>query len=309
MRCDLFLLGRNVLETRSQIKRRFTEGDVRVNGKGVKAGHLLREGDVVVLTIPPPQPCRPEPEAIPLSIVYEDPCLVVIDKPAGLVVHPAAGHWQGTLVNALLHHFRGKLPVIGGAFRPGIVHRLDKDTSGLLVVARNDAAHHHLAAQFKSRRAGRTYLAFAWGAFPTDTGVVEAAIGRHPIDRKRMAVRREGGKRAVTHWEVVARYPGITKLSLKLETGRTHQIRVHLAHLGHPLVGDPVYGRSAHRRSEILPPSLRAVVLRLGRQALHAWRLSFLHPETEREMVFTAPLPPDLVELEAALEGAAPPPP
>lgn len=303
LRCDLFLLARNVRETRSQIKRLVSEGHVLVNGKRIKAGYTLRAGDIVRVTLPPPQPVRPEPEPIPITIVHEDRSLAVIDKPAGLVVHPAAGNWRGTLVNALLHHFRDDLPVIGGAFRPGIVHRLDKDTSGLLVVARTEAAHHHLARQFQSHSAGRTYIAFAWGTLREDAGRIETSIGRHPVDRKRMAVVEGGGKHAITKWRVVARHRGITKLSVELETGRTHQIRVQMAHLGHPLVGDTVYGRGAASRIATLPPPLRGVVASISRQALHAWKLRFLHPETGEEVTFTAALPPDLARLEAALSA------
>jgi 23S rRNA pseudouridine1911/1915/1917 synthase len=262
-------------------------------------------GEEIVLSAPPLAPGRALPEDIPLVVVHEDDDLIVIDKPAGLVVHPAPGAAQGTLVNALLHHCGESLSGIGGEVRPGIVHRIDKDTSGLLVAAKHDAAHQGLAAQFAAHDVERRYLAVAWGApdvaEPRLAGIagvsweagsvlrVEGRIGRHPTDRKRMAVVATGGKGAVTRARVIERFAGATLLECRLETGRTHQIRVHLAHVGHPLVGDGVYGR---RRAGTDP-----AVAQFARQALHAATLGFRHPRTGTEMCFEAPPPADFTGL------------
>lgn len=254
-----------------------------VNGEQVKPGARLRAGDTVTYREPAPvQTESAAPEEIPLQILHEDADLIVIDKPAGMVVHPAAGNWHGTLVNALLHHC-GELSVIGGEHRPGIVHRLDRETSGCLVVAKNDAAHQSLAKQFAGRSVRKIYLALAAGKFRQQSGTIEAAIGRHPVERKKMAViTKEGRARAArTSWRVrqeIAVPGGIgTVVECTLHTGRTHQIRVHLKHLGHPLLGDAVYGRRAG----------------FPRQMLHAWQLGFTHPRTGKEMTFRAPIPED----------------
>ena len=241
------------------------------------------------LAVPPAAPSELRPEAIPLEIVLEDADLLVVNKPAGLTVHPAPGHPSGTLVNALLSAVPD-LAGIGGTVRPGIVHRLDKDTSGLLVVAKSDEAHRALAAQFKAHTAQRTYLAVVRGRMPRDEGTITAALGRHPAHRKRFAVVPRG-RAAVTHYAVLERFRAATLVACRLETGRTHQIRVHLAHSGHPLVGDPVYGRA--RAPEI------------ARQALHAARLEFMHPRTGRRVTCTAPLPEDMARLLARLRGEA----
>lgn len=288
-------LDRQILEThpgfsRSRIEGLIKAGFVTVNGAvAEKAGMKVSEADRVVVTIPPPVPAVPEPEDIPLSIVYEDDDLVVVDKPPGLVVHPAPGHFTGTLVNALLHHCPA-LSGIGGVARPGIVHRLDQDTSGLLVVAKTQAAMDGLVRAFASHRdVEKTYLAVVHGRPRLDSGRIENLIGRHPVDRKRMAIVEKGGKLAITNWRVVSVSPSPTPTSLlecRIETGRTHQIRVHLASLGCPVVGDRTYGKSAlDRRLDPAP----------ARQLLHAWRLKLWHPTRRVEMVFEAPIPADFI--------------
>ncbi len=244
------------------------------------------------LELPAPRPADAQPEDIPLVIVYEDDHLIVVDKAAGMVVHPAAGNLDGTLVNALLSHCEGRLSGIGGVARPGIVHRIDKDTSGLIVVAKNDQAHEGLARQFKDHSIRRVYKAIVNGLPTTAKGSVDTWIGRSDSDRKKMAVQREGrGKHAVTHYKVVQKLHGAALVECRLETGRTHQVRVHMAHLGHPLVGDPVYARSQSRH--------RALLEEIGfhRQALHAARLGFIHPVDGSDLVFDSPLPRDMQEL------------
>ena len=288
-------LDRQILEThpgfsRSRVEGLIKAGFVTVNGAvAEKAGMKVSEADRVVVTVPPPVPAVPEPEDIPLSIVYEDDDLVVVDKPPGLVVHPAPGHFTGTLVNALLHHCPA-LSGIGGVARPGIVHRLDQDTSGLLVVAKTQAAMDGLVRAFASHRdVEKTYLAVVHGRPRLDSGRIENLIGRHPVDRKRMAIVEKGGKLAITNWRVVSVSPSPTPTSLlecRIETGRTHQIRVHLASLGCPVVGDRTYGKSAlDRRLDPAP----------ARQLLHAWRLKLWHPTRRVEMVFEAPIPADFI--------------
>ena len=260
--------------TRSTVQRLIDEGRITVDGAVEKPSLKLRGGERIVVTVPPPAPATPEAEEIPLVILHEDSDLVVVNKPAGMVVHPGAGTPGGTLVNALLAHCTD-LSGIGGEIRPGIVHRIDKDTTGVLVVAKNDRSHEGLARQFREHTIKRIYLALVFGAPKTDTGRIEGAIGRHPTDRKRMSGKAKHGKHAVTHWRVLARYPGMTLLRLRLETGRTHQIRVHLAEAGHPLVGDEVYG-GAGRANDLKDPVLKKLVRELGRQALHAKTLGFL---------------------------------
>jgi 23S rRNA pseudouridine1911/1915/1917 synthase len=283
VRLDQWLVTERPHLSRSRWQDLVREGFVMVNGEQVKPGARLRAGDTVTYREPAPvQTESAAPEEIPLQILHEDADLIVIDKPAGMVVHPAAGNWHGTLVNALLHHC-GELSVIGGEHRPGIVHRLDRETSGCLVVAKNDAAHQSLAKQFAGRSVRKIYLALAAGKFRQQSGTIEAAIGRHPVERKKMAViTKEGRARAArTSWRVrqeIAVPGGIgTVVECTLHTGRTHQIRVHLKHLGHPLLGDAVYGRRAG----------------FPRQMLHAWQLGFTHPRTGKEMTFRAPIPED----------------
>ena len=277
--------------TRSALTRLIESGAVTVNGKSVAKNYRVREGDSVEIALPEPEPCEAIPEDIPLDVIYEDDDLIVVNKPVGMVVHPAAGNPNGTLVNALLHHCGNSLSGIGGVIRPGIVHRIDKDTSGLLVVAKNDDAHLTLSAQLKGHHIRRTYYAVAIGNFKEDRGTVDAPIGRHPVDRKRMAVIRNESIRsrdAVTHWQVLARGEAdgqcFTLVRCELETGRTHQIRVHMASIGHPLLGDPIYG-GANTKFE---SRHRAWI---NGQCLHAKELTFTHPRTGKEVHFVSALP------------------
>ena len=278
--------------SRSAAARLVESGAVLVNGKPAQKKTLLSAGDEIVLDLPEPEEIDARPEDIPLDVVYEDGDLLVINKPSGMVVHPAAGNPSGTLVNALLHHCKGQLSGIGGKLRPGIVHRIDKLTSGLLVVAKNDEAHRNLAAALERHEIVREYHALVWGGFSADSGTVDLPIGRHPTDRKRMAVIRDGhsAKRAVTHYTVAERFGQITYLNLRLETGRTHQIRVHMSTLGHPLLGDTVYGGGS-------TPFERRHAHLLDGQCLHARRLSFRHPRTGEQMEFETPLPQEFEEL------------
>lgn len=274
--------------SRSQVQAWIRDGLVRVNGKPAKANYRLADGDVLEVTAPEPEPAELEPENIPLDIVYEDHDVVVVNKPRGMVVHPAPGHVRGTLVHALLYHCRD-LSGIGGRRRPGIVHRIDKDTSGLLMAAKHDVAHQRLAEQLAAHAVIRKYVAIAQGRLPHDRGTIEAPIGRDPRDRKKFAVDAKNGKPAITHFTVLERFAEHTLLELRLETGRTHQIRVHMHYLGHPLEGDPVYGR---RRGAILDG-----------QALHASALGFRHPMSGEPLLFEAPLPDDMARLVARLRG------
>lgn len=275
--------------SRSQVQAWIRDGFVLVNGRPVKANYRLEEGDVLDVAVPEPEPSHLEPEAIPLDIVYEDRDLVVVNKPRGMVVHPAAGHASGTLVNALLHHCPD-LAGVGGTKRPGIVHRIDKDTSGLLMVAKHDTAHQRLSEQLAARSVIRKYVAVVTGNLPHDRGTIDAPIGRDKFDRKKFAVDATGGKSAITHFRVLERLPAHTLLELQLETGRTHQIRVHMQYVGHPLEGDPVYGR---RRGAAMDG-----------QALHASVLGFRHPASGESLLFEAPLPEDMVRLLEKLRNA-----
>ena len=265
--------------TRSAAQRLLEEGAVTRNGRPVKKNYKAAEGDVLEVALPDPEPAEAVPQDIPLDVVYEDDDVIVVNKPVGLVVHPAAGHPGGTLVNALLYHCGESLSGINGALRPGIVHRIDRDTSGLIIAAKNDAAHQALAAQLADHSLYREYEAVCVGVLREDAGTVDAPIGRNPTDRKKMAVDRKNGRPAVTHWSVLARYPGHTHIRCRLETGRTHQIRVHLASMGHPLLGDTVYGA-------------KRPVPGLAGQCLHARRLSFVHPRTGERLTLECPLPP-----------------
>lgn len=296
--------------SRSRIKALIKAGDVLLNGKMADPNHKVQPGDVVHVTIPEPEEAEPRPENIPLNILYEDDSLIVLVKPAGLVVHPGAGNWTGTLVNALLYHCGSSLSGIGGVKRPGIVHRLDKETSGVMVVAKNDAAHRGLSEQFadhgKSTALERAYLAIVWGVPRPLKGTIDAPLGR-ASDRVRRSVVRAtdpDARHAVTHYEVVERFhemPDATALAAsvrcRLETGRTHQIRVHMAHIGHPLIGDPDYGAGFKSKANLLPPESRAEVADFGRQALHAYLLQFSHPETGEIMRFEAEHPEDMKRL------------
>jgi 23S rRNA pseudouridine1911/1915/1917 synthase len=331
--------------SRSRLKTLILAGHVAISGRTIRdPGHHVNVGDEVALMLPEATPATPRPENIPLAVVYEDADIIVIDKPAGLVVHPAAGNWTGTLVNALVAHCGATLSGIGGVRRPGIVHRLDKDTTGLMVVAKNDRAHRALAAQFADHgRTGplqRGYLAFVWGAPGRPKGLIDKPIDRHPQARERMAVR-TGGREAITLWEVLENYPaaslpppsppfvaegreGVGRghdvrptrakrrrsapavaslLDCRLKTGRTHQIRVHLAAIGHPLLGDATYGSGFMTKMALLSEDAREALVALSRQALHAYLLGIEHPGSGKEMVFRSELPPELARLRLALGG------
>ena len=276
-RLDAFLAQRLPALTRSAAVRLIEAGAVLVDGRTAAKSCRLAGGEAVSVALPDPEPIEALPQDIPLDVVYEDGDVIVVNKPAGLVVHPAPGHPDGTLVNALLHHCGGSLSGVGGALRPGIVHRIDRDTSGLIIAAKNDAAHRALSAQLQDHTLARTYEAVVAGNLREDRGTVDAPIGRHHTDRKRMAVTDRGGKRAVTHWEVIERFPGLTYVRCRLETGRTHQIRVHMAHMGHPVYGDTVYGA-------------RKPVPGLTGQCLHAVGLRFIHPRTGEAVELSCPL-------------------
>lgn len=264
--------------TRSAAQKLLERGAATLDGKPVRKNDRPAPGQVVVVRLPDLEPIDLIPQNIPLDIVYEDGDVVVVNKPVGLVVHPAPGHPDGTLANALLYHCGSSLSGINGELRPGIVHRIDRDTSGLIIAAKNDRAHLALAAQLQDHSLARTYEAVAVGGLKEDSGTVDAPIGRHPVDRKKMAVDPKNGRRAVTHWSVLARYPGYTHVECRLETGRTHQIRVHLSSIGHPLLGDAVYGA-------------KKPVPGLAGQCLHARRLRFLHPATGEAVELECPLP------------------
>lgn len=284
-RLDQFLAGESSGLSRARIQELIKAGNVVLNGGPAKASTRLRDGDAILLHEPPPVSSGTAPEEIALDVIYEDDDFIVLNKAAGMVVHPAAGHWGGTLVNALLHHCPA-LSGIGGTQRPGIVHRLDKETSGCIVAAKNDLAHQALARQFAGREVTKIYLALAAGIFARKSGLIEGAIGRHPVQRKKMAVLTGGRARdAKTTYRVLAELTVGTLVECVLHTGRTHQIRVHLKHLGHPVLGDEVYGKRAG----------------YARQMLHAWRLGFQHPRTGKPMIFESPIPPDFVEAGVSL--------
>lgn len=274
--------------TRSAAQRFLEEGRVSCDGRTVKKNEKTVEGQVLTVDLPEPEPVDIVPQDIPLDIRYEDDDVIVLNKPKGLVVHPAAGHADGTLVNALLYHCAGSLSGINGELRPGIVHRIDKDTSGLLIVAKNDFAHQKLAAQLADHTLARTYEAIVCGGVKTDSGTINAPIGRHPTDRKKMAVTEKNSRHAVTHYEVIARYRGYTHIRCRLETGRTHQIRVHMAYKGHPILGDMVYG---HKKPELGQDS----------QCLHARELTFLHPRTDEPVTVQCELPDYFTEVLSKL--------
>ena len=290
VRLDAFLSADGAL-TRSQAARLIAEGRVRVNGKPAAKSARLSGGETVTVDVPQLRETALPPQDIPLDVVYEDDDVIVVNKPTGLVVHPAPGHPDGTLVNALLHHCGDSLSGIGGEKRPGIVHRIDRDTSGLIIAAKNDAAHLALSAQLKDHSLSRTYECLVTGNMKQDSGTVDAPIGRSSADRKKMAVV-PTGRRAVTHWEVVARYPGVTHLRCRLETGRTHQIRVHMAYLGHPILGDTVYGA-------------KKPVPGLTGQCLHATGLRFVHPRTGEPVELHCPLPPEFTAMLQKLQSKA----
>jgi 23S rRNA pseudouridine1911/1915/1917 synthase len=309
-RLDRVLASRIPALSRSRLKMLILDGQVTIEARTIRdpATHV-NSGDTIRVTVPAPEQAKPAGEAIPLTIVYEDDALIVIDKPKGLVVHPAAGHAKGTLVNALIAHCGDSLSGIGGVKRPGIVHRLDKDTTGLMVVAKTDIAHRGLSAQFANKAESgikRGYLALVWGVPSRPKGTIDAALDRHPRSRDKRAVR-EGGRPAVTHWEVLERYAGAdgkpvaSLLACTLETGRTHQIRVHLAHIGHPILGDTAYGTGFKTKASLLAPNACAALEALGRQALHAYLLRFEHPGSGEILEFHSELPPDLRRLHETL--------
>jgi 23S rRNA pseudouridine1911/1915/1917 synthase len=314
VRLDRWLAARLPEHSRARLQDLIRSGRVTRGGRTIgDPGARVKPGDVVAIEVPPPTPAAPAGEAMALVVVYEDAHLIVIDKPAGLVVHPSAGHETGTLVNALIAHCGDSLSGIGGVRRPGIVHRLDKDTSGLLVVAKTDAAHRGLAEQFAAHgRDGameRAYTAVVWGVPERPTGRIEGAIGRSSANRLKMAVVAEAaGRSAITHYGLLRLLPGgcvpaaASLLRLELETGRTHQIRVHMAHIGHPLLGDPAYGAGFATKRHKLSQAGQAALARLGRQALHAAELGFVHPVTGRRMRLASPLPADLANLVETLE-------
>ena len=313
-RLDRFLAQKINGLSRTRLKNLILEGAVEVSGRTVRdPEYRVNAGDKISVVVPEAEPAKPTAEKIPLDIVYEDKDVIVIDKPAGLVVHPAAGNRSGTLVNALIAHCGASLSGIGGEKRPGIVHRLDKDTSGLLVVAKNDKAHRSLSAQFadhgRTNELSRGYIAFGWGVPKPDRGTIDAPIARDPRSRVKMAVRK-GGKEAVTHYEVLRKYlgaddkPVASMIECELETGRTHQIRVHLAKAGHPLLGDSVYGAGFQSKAALLPQKAQAALLALNRQALHAFRLAFSHPATGKLLAFESKLPKELAALEKSFKKA-----
>jgi 23S rRNA pseudouridine1911/1915/1917 synthase len=312
-RADRFLADAIGSLSRSRVKALIAEGRATRDGAPLlSASEPVRAGSRYALDVPPAAPALPLPEDIPLAVLFEDADLIVLDKPAGLVVHPAPGNQDGTLVNALLAHAGEDLPGIGGEKRPGIVHRLDKDTSGVMVVAKTERAHRALSRAFAERDLDREYLALAWGLPEPPAGEIEAPIGRHPADRKRMAVlsgadAERRGKPALTRYRTERAWggPACALLRCRLLTGRTHQIRVHLAHAGHPLVGDPVYLRRVPAAARLLPREPRDALLAFPRQALHAATLGFRHPVSGRALHFAAPPPPDLAGLLALLDGNA----
>ncbi len=321
-RLDRVLAARLPALSRSRLKALILDGQVSIASSGAPGTILdpsaaVKSGDLVTITLPPPEEPRPSGEAIPLAIVYEDDDLVVIDKPKGMVVHPSAGHMTGTLVNALIAHCGASLSGIGGVKRPGIVHRLDKDTTGLMVVAKNDRTHKGLSKQFADKLESglqRGYLALVWGAPDRSKGTIDAALDRSPHNREKRAVR-EGGRDAITHWEMRERYEGIdgkgahvpvaSLLACMLETGRTHQIRVHLAHIGHPIMGDAAYATGFKTKAARLAAPARAALEQLDRQALHAAVLGFTHPVTREWMRFEAELPADMRALMMGLRAKA----
>src|SRR5262245_34341186 len=316
LRLDRVLAAHLAHLSRSRLKALILTGQVTIAGRTIRdPAATVKSGDSVKVALPPSEPATPRGENIPLNVVYEDDAIIVIDKPKDLVVHPAAGHAIGTLVNALIAHCGDSLSGIGGVKRPGIVHRLDKDTTGLMVVAKTDKAHRSLANQFAEKAGGplkRGYLAFVWGVPGKPKGTVDLPLGRHPQARDKQSVRRDG-RAAITHWQVLERFtPADTKtpvaslLACTLETGRTHQIRVHLAHIGHPILGDATYGMGFKTKASRLGPLARAAVQALGRQALHAYLLAVEHPETGKVLEFLSELPGDLRRLRDALRTESP---
>jgi 23S rRNA pseudouridine1911/1915/1917 synthase len=313
MRLDAWLAGAVADLGRNRAKRLIQDGRVAIGGRTiVEPKRPVKPGDAVAVELPPPAPAEPAGEAIPFAIVYEDDAIIVIDKPAGLVVHPAGGHASGTLVNALIAHCGASLSGIGGVARPGIVHRLDKDTTGLMVVAKTDRAHRDLAAQFADHgRTGpleRGYRALVWGTPPRSEGTIDLPLGRAAHNREKVSVKRDGGRQAITHYSVAERFgerdrPVAALVECTLETGRTHQIRVHFAAIGHPLIGDRAYGAGFATKAALLAEPARSLAAAFPRQALHAFLLGFRHPASGEEMRFESPLPADFATLMEALKS------
>lgn len=304
-RVDAFLAKSGLVHSRSLVEKLVEQGLVKVGGKVVRKSAKLKSGDIIEFEIPPPEPIEPEPENIPLSIIYQDSKIAVIDKPAGLLTHPSRGFNSGTLVNALLYHIKD-LSGIRGSLRPGIVHRLDKDTSGLLVVAKSDEAHSGLHEQFKDRSVEKTYLAVAYGVFERKNGKLDSKIARHPTDRKKMAPSALNGKDALTIYKVLSSNNGFSLVELEIKTGRTHQIRVHLSEIGHPIVGDKKYGGGPNRANNITNQNARQAAVSMKRQALHARTLCFDHPISGKRLEFSSRPPKDFIDLAESLGFAVP---
>ena len=302
-RLDIFLAERQALFTRSQVQRAIKDSRIRVDQIPQKASYHVRAGERIEVVLIDPVPLEGQAENIPLEVLYEDAALMVVNKPPGMVVHPACGNYTGTLVNALLHHCT-TLSGIGGVLRPGIVHRLDKGTSGILVVAKNDTAHQGLSRQFKLHTIVRRYQALVHGSMSKTAGTIETLIGRHPTQRKKMSALPRRGRQAVTHWKVAEKFAGLTLLEVTLETGRTHQVRVHLSSMGHPVVGDGVYG-AGKRKKEICLPGVRKALSEIDRPLLHAGYLQFTHPESQALVEFAVPLPEDFSRVLQAVRTAA----
>jgi 23S rRNA pseudouridine1911/1915/1917 synthase len=295
-RLDVFLAQGDAAISRSQVKRVVEEGDVLVNGLAPKVSQRLKEGDIISLNLKPAKEAVASAQNIPLNIVYEDEAIIVVNKPAGMVVHPAPGNPENTLVNALLFHCQN-LSGIGGVARPGIVHRLDKDTSGLIVAAKNDDAHRNLSSQFEKHDVHKIYRALVWGDVKGNSGEIVLPVGRHTTNRKKMSTKSKRGKSALTLWKVRERYGMATLLDVEIKTGRTHQIRVHLSDRGYPVIGDAVYGSATNKMRNIANPALKLQLKALTRQALHAAQLSFIHPLKHERVVFTAAMPEDMAAL------------
>lgn len=288
-RIDVLLAEKMSKYSRSYLKKGIKEGWVRINGKVVKPNYKVKPMDIISVSIPLPEKPSLEPEVIPLNVIYEDEDIIIVNKPRGLVVHPAPGNYSGTLVNSLLYHAEG-LSGISGVMRPGIVHRLDKDTSGVMVVAKNDMAHAALASQIRNKMMKKIYRAIVWGVIQEDKATIDAPIGRHPIKRKEMTVTTKNSKAAITHFCVLERFSEFTWLEIRLETGRTHQIRVHMKYINHPVVGDPVYSKRKN------PFDIKG-------QALHSYKLGLYHPRTREYMEFTAPIPEDMLSILRILKS------
>lgn len=300
-RLDAVLPAKHADFSRSQVQKAIKDGHIRVNGRVPKPSLLVAEGDCIEIVLPDPVPLEAQAQDIPLDVLYEDEGVIVINKPAGMVVHPACGNYTGTLVNALLHHC-SNLSGIGGVVRPGIVHRLDKGTSGVLIAAKSDKAHRHLSSQFKAHTVVRKYQALVMGSLPEGAGTIQSAVGRHVADRKKMSVHSRQGRPAVTHWRVLEAFAGVSLVEASLETGRTHQVRVHLASVNHPVVGDELYG-AGKKLKQVRAKPLLDLLRSAKRPLLHAYHLTFSHPDTGRPMTFEVPAPSDFADILAALRS------